>query len=894
MALSINQAPEAIVLSGEPAIFVVSSTTQASTNHKIHLRVLRDNNGSFEVIGQEVLPAINNSATFDVSDYLKRNIKLGLNIFNLFNQSVNSIDLGTTFQFEIFETYNNDDTERNLISWGDLISYQGGFSTIFGNNYRSALKNFYDNIVLGDQKFLTWSPDKKLAWNQHDLLFFLAPASGSNVDIFPRFVINFSDGTQQTIERTATPIVYGSLHYVSTSYLIQGFAGLETETRRIESYTVQIITDTLFPVTEEKTYYLDRNIYNQSRQFIFKNSLSGYDIIFLPGISKNTNEFERTVGFFREQDDISHSEFKEAYQVASGFLANSYKSVAEAQRYITELFNSQEIYEIIGREFIPVVPKDKKIKIKKDDEFLYAFDFKYEYAYSDRHFAPFDMEQYFNPILSYNNVSISNAVQGQTATINFDAMINADVGVTFEIDWGADIGISVITTTMQDGVWQTLQSSIEIPVNANLNQNLVITDSIGNTYSLSYTILEAMVFTINPWLVASTNFQLPLPNTPGYNIKVYWGDGTNSHITSYAQAETLHNYPNSNERTISIAGYCPGFTFNNSGDKLKIISVDKWANLGFTNMTGAFYGCSNMILFNGGDADFSKIGTFVNFFQDCTSLETVISTNWNTSGISTFYRFMYNCHALKTIDVSNWNVSSCSNFDQSFRSCRELTELNLSNWNVANSLSFNFFAQDCRKLKNLNIENWNVSKSLSFSNFASQCYALKSIDISNWNAAKATTFGGFVSDCTTLQSINASGLLAPLSTNFSSFAKNCYALTDFNVTNMDVSAATTMQSFIENCNSLTTIDVSNWNTSNLGNLFYFAYNCTSLVTCDTANWDTSNIGNCSWAWRNCSSLTSSFINTKWWDRSPAIGSYTVCFQNSTNIPEYDSIPTPWK
>ena len=52
---------------------------------------------------------------------------------------------------------------------------------------------------------------------------------------------------------------------------------------------------------------------------------------------------------------------------------------------------------------------------------------------------------------------------------------------------------------------------------------------------------------------------LPLPNIPGYNFTVNWGDGTPINtVTSYNSANARHTYSQAGTYVIEIKGECPG------------------------------------------------------------------------------------------------------------------------------------------------------------------------------------------------------------------------------------------------------------------------------------------------------------------------------------------------
>ena len=490
MALTVQKQPEGSVLSGNPVEYIISSDTVVQSNHKIHIRVTRDLGIGFGnvVIGTEELPVIENSVTFDISDYLKSEQKIDLNIFQLFEKKIQQTQLSSKYYFRIWETYNNDGIEHNAINGNTYYAFNGGFSTIFLSNYNAEGKTFYFNFIIDEKKILSWSPNKKLTWNQHEVMFFYGIINGNG---FPRYTLYFSDDTSQVVDMPQSLVKINEYHFVNTSYLANEFSNYETPSKLITHYDIIILSATFVEVTETRTYYLDRNYYNQGRQFIFKNSLAGYDIIHLKGLSENTDEIQRTVGFFQTKNDISFTEFTETFEAASGFLVNSYKSVEDAQRYIIELFNSHEIYEIVGKEIIPVIQNDKKVLIKRDREFLYSFEFEYEYAYSDRFFAPFDTEQYLDPRIFYSNgiVTPEPAEPGLLATLDFDVIINEDATIDFEINWGADVGITNLNgEVLLDGVTKPLQTTIVIPGNVDGPRQIIITDSKGGRYIIDYTV----------------------------------------------------------------------------------------------------------------------------------------------------------------------------------------------------------------------------------------------------------------------------------------------------------------------------------------------------------------------------------------------------------------------
>ena len=104
----------------------------------------------------------------------------------------------------------------------------------------------------------------------------------------------------------------------------------------------------------------------------------------------------------------------------------------------------------------------------------------------------------------------------------------------------------------------------------------------------------SLLFTIDTSKGVGTSFTIPTANpSETYNYDVLnWGDGSsNTGLTGNAS----HTYSVDGIYQIEIIGKFPKFHFNNSGDKLKIIAINRWGSIDWsTNQNYVFYGCSNL------------------------------------------------------------------------------------------------------------------------------------------------------------------------------------------------------------------------------------------------------------------------------------------------------------
>ena len=124
------------------------------------------------------------------------------------------------------------------------------------------------------------------------------------------------------------------------------------------------------------------------------------------------------------------------------------------------------------------------------------------------------------------------------------------------------------------------------------------------------------------------------------------------------------------------------------------------ANFDLTSLDGETYTST----FNGENA----VDTMA-MFGDCSSLETLDVSTWDTSKITRADYMFYNCIKVEELDVSNWNTSNMTSMEAMFYSCNALERMDLSNWNTANATNMDNMFMNCAGLKSI-LLGPNVSK----------------------------------------------------------------------------------------------------------------------------------------------------------------------------------------
>ncbi|MWB96768.1 BspA family leucine-rich repeat surface protein [Flavobacterium sp. GA093] len=344
---------------------------------------------------------------------------------------------------------------------------------------------------------------------------------------------------------------------------------------------------------------------------------------------------------------------------------------------------------------------------------------------------------------------------------------------------------------------------------------------------------------------ASTQIKLPLIATGTYDFVVDWGDGSSNKITSYNHPNTTHTYAISGTYTIKIEGTCTGWQFDNSGDRLKILSIRTWGSafrLG-TNQGNYFFGCDNLNLATVKDVLNLSGTTHLNFaFSNCTALTEIRKiNNWNTSGVGDMCGMFSGCTFFNQ-NLDLWNTTAVTNMSSMFRSCSSFNQ-NLGNWNVSAVFDFSNMFYDCTVFNNggsCNINNWKIRSSgnIDMSDMFSECNAFNQ-NIGNWNTIAVTTMNKMFSGCTAFNQ-NIENWNTTAVTNMFAMFRNCSRFNQ-NIEKWNTAAVTTMYGMFLNCSSFNQ-NIGNWNTAAVTNMGGMFWECTDFNQ-NIENWNTTLVTN---------------------------------------------------
>ena len=221
---------------------------------------------------------------------------------------------------------------------------------------------------------------------------------------------------------------------------------------------------------------------------------------------------------------------------------------------------------------------------------------------------------------------------------------------------------------------------------------------------------------VSTWETTTPNESITIPTLGGgYNYTIDWGDGQKDFVQT---ASASHNYLTPSSYEIIISGDFPRIFFNNKGDKDKIQSINQWGLGEWARMSGAFYGCTNLIINATDNPNLIDVDDMSSMFEGANTFNQDIS-KWNVSNV-TDMKFMFASATSFDQNLGNWDVSNVEEmrrmFDNVTLSTSNYDSL-LIGWNAqtlqddvifdgGNSQYCNSIAE---RFKMINEENWIIT-----------------------------------------------------------------------------------------------------------------------------------------------------------------------------------------
>lgn len=363
------------------------------------------------------------------------------------------------------------------------------------------------------------------------------------------------------------------------------------------------------------------------------------------------------------------------------------------------------------------------------------------------------------------------------------------------------------------------------------------------TINGSVTANNAFMFTVktdNSGSSASNQFLLPLAGGLIYNANIDWGDGNIT--TQTTDISPIHTYNSPGTYQISISGVFPSIQFLNTGDNLKLLSINNWGNITWTLLSSAFHGCSNMIGTYADAPIISACTTLNNMFTDCALFNSSL-VGWDVSNVTNLQATFQGCNTFNQ-DLSSWDISNVTNLIITFLSCTSFNG-NIDNWNTGNVIHVSATFQGCTVF-NRNISGWDVSNVIEMNSLFQSASSFNQ-PIGIWITTSLTSLQNTFLGAT---SFNQS-LIGWDVSNVTSMLNLFLGATVFNgdITNWVTGNVANMQSVFNNCPAFNK-DISLWDTSNVTNMSLMFFGAT-IFNQNISGWNTVNVINMSTMFARC-------------------------------------------
>ena len=428
---------------------------------------------------------------------------------------------------------------------------------------------------------------------------------------------------------------------------------------------------------------------------------------------------------------------------------------------------------------------------------------------------------------------------------------------TFAYQWYR--GATLITSATA-ATYVTVTADTGLAVTCRVTGTNPVGSAVGISNAITPTaVVTSFAFTANTNNTSAgsstaTQFKLPLTTSSGLNIVVSWGDATTSTITNHLDAAVTHTYASAGTYSISITGTLPGFQFNATGDRLKILNIASYGVLNITT-NSIFRGCTNLIS-NATDAPTITTVDLSFTFRDCTNFNGNVGSwsvsavtnmsfmfsfasafnnggsssigSWNTSS-NTSMTSMFSGATAFNQPIGAWNTALVNNMASTFSSATNFNQ-NISSWNTAlvNNMSSMFNGGSAF---NQNISSWNTGAVTTMATMFQGASAFNQ-PIGTWNTAVVTTMANMFSSATVFnQSLSFNTALVNNMSNMFQYA----TAFNQNISSFNTGAVTTMNGMFQGATAFQQ-NIGSWNVANVTNFTNFMSTKTP-ATFSTTNLD---------------------------------------------------------
>jgi len=360
------------------------------TFYKLGLQILLKVGESWEQIGEDILPVdADLEATFDIHRLFADRVYSEFKYPEASDQILTKRDYHCReYRIRYFEQYGSPITPGKLTESSSYYILAAGISHLQEAIYNRQASSLWAKLGY-NQYFLTWSPVEKLIDRYTtEKLYYLVRSSIASLEMKIEIHYNDSTPTSTIIKSTVASPVDKAVYEVVCSLNVLQLTGYDQNT--IDYYRVWMEDGSSDRISEIRTFRMDYANHEEVRQFLFRNSLGGYDTLRTTGIVSSDLEHERTT-----LQKVLGPDFTEAdHQVAAGsvsevqtYKANTGWKSREDIAWIRDFLLSKQVYQLVVGKLIPIVITSPQAHQATDREDLYSIDFEYRRAFRSEFYS---------------------------------------------------------------------------------------------------------------------------------------------------------------------------------------------------------------------------------------------------------------------------------------------------------------------------------------------------------------------------------------------------------------------------------------------------------------------------------------------------------------------------
>ncbi|MDQ6479393.1 BspA family leucine-rich repeat surface protein [Dyadobacter sp. LHD-138] len=172
--------------------------------------------------------------------------------------------------------------------------------------------------------------------------------------------------------------------------------------------------------------------------------------------------------------------------------------------------------------------------------------------------------------------------------------------------------------------------------------------------------------------------------------------------------------PKSGTYRLYIRGEYTAIKMNENSNAAKALTAEEsWGNMVWSNMNGAFQGCSNLLSLPAAAPNLTLVTSMANMFNGASSFNSPIN-NWNTSNVTSM-SYMFSGASTFNNPVDNWNTSNVTRMDFLFSGAAAFNQPVL-NWNFEKLTDMSGMLNAATAF-NQNIGSWQLKEGINLVNF---------------------------------------------------------------------------------------------------------------------------------------------------------------------------------